>query len=101
MLGDAFARGKRKSTRAHGPEYKAKNHKGRSHKHIAAHAERDSGGDQEMGGPAAHATHGHRPGTATRDKQAPHKQKERIENKHIDQGDLLDQWCRGKSKRYR
>jgi hypothetical protein len=103
MLGDARAAGKRHSTRKHGPEYKAKNSHGRSHKHIApaGHAGRDSGGEQEMGGPAAHATHGHRPGTHVADRQAPHKQRERKEVKHVDQGMILDEWCAGKRRSYR
>lgn len=102
MIGDAVAEGKRGNTRAHGPEYKKKLHKGRAHKHVDGPRKSDGGGDHENARSAkrAHAT-GPRPGVSTSDKQAPHKQKERIENKHVDQGNILDEWCRGKRKVYK
>jgi len=105
MIGDARAAGKRHSTRAHGPEFKKKLSEGQAHKHVAGPRHHDSGGDHENHHSAKSA---HKKGPlqgSTRhhmsDKQAPHKQKERIELKHVDQGDLLDQWARGKRKHYR
>jgi hypothetical protein len=102
MLGDAFARGKRKSTRAHGPEFKEKLSRGQAYKHSTPSAG-DGGGDKETRASAARAHRGgpRHGGVKSHDKQAPHKQKERIENKHVDQGDLLDEWCRGKRRSYR
>ncbi len=107
MIGDVrHGHGKRKSTRAHGPEYKEKNSEGRSHKHVQPSTgkdDSDSGGHREQkhtGRRMNHPMTGRR-GPHTSDKQAPHKQKERIENRHVDQGQILDEWCRGKRKAYR
>lgn len=102
MIGDAVAEGKRGNTRAHGPEFKKKNSRGRSYKHIEGHRASDGGGGPETAHRAkrTHAT-GPRPGVNGPDRQAPHKQKERIENKHVDQGQILDEWCRGKRKVYK
>jgi hypothetical protein len=102
MLGDAKAAGKRHSTRAHGPEFKEKHHfrKG-AHKHVVA-GHSHGGGDHEVKHSARRAhSKGTRPGVGVHDRQAPHKQKERIENKHVDQGMILDEWCRGKRGSYR
>lgn len=105
MIGDAIARGKRKSTRAHGPEYKEKNSKGRSYKHAqpsTGEDDTDSGGHREQRHTAKRMHKGMKPhGVGVSDKQAPHKQKERKEVKHVDQGDLLNEWCCGKRKSYR
>jgi hypothetical protein len=102
MIGDASARGKRGNTTAHGPEYKKKNSEGRSHKHVDGPRTSHGGGDHENKHAAkrAHST-GPRPGVNVADRQAPHKQKERKETKHIDQGDIINEWCAGKRKAYR
>jgi hypothetical protein len=102
MIGDAVARGKRGNTTAHGPEFKKKLHKGQAHKHIDGPRKSHGGGDHENAKAAkrAHST-GPRPGTNTSDKQAPHKQKERKELKHVDQGDIINDWCCGKRKGYK
>jgi hypothetical protein len=102
MIGDVrHDHGKRKSTRAPGPEFKEKLSRGQAYRHSTPSAS-DGGGDKETKA-TAKRTHraGPRPGTNTRDKQAPHKQRERIENKHVDQGDILDEWCRGKRDHYK
>lgn len=102
MIGDARAAGKRHSTRAHGPEYKKKLSEGQAHKHVAEKNHYDSGADHENHHSAKRAhSKGTRPGVGVADRQAPHKQKERIENKHVDQGNLISQWCAGKRKHYR
>lgn len=102
MIGDAFARGKRRSTREHGPEFKKKLHKGQAHKHVDGPRSSHGGGDHENARAAkrAHAT-GPRPGTNVADRQAPHVQLAVKELKHVDQGDLINKWCLGKSKRYK
>jgi hypothetical protein len=106
MIGDAAARGKRHSTRAHGPEFKKKNSRGQSHKHVETSTgknDTDSGGDvltrktsraMHSGGPRA-------AGARMSDKQAPHKQREAKELKHVDQGDIINEWCRGKRGSYK
>lgn len=105
MIGDAVAQGKRGSTRAHGPEYKRRNSRGQSYKHVTPSTgadDTDSGGDRLTRHTAKRMHKGmkpHSPGVA--DRQAPHKQKERIENKHVDQGQIIDEWCRGKRKAYK
>jgi hypothetical protein len=108
MIGDAKARGKRHSTKAHGPEYKKKNSHGRSYKHATPSTgkdDTDSGGDSltrktakamHSAGPLQGKTRHH-----MHDKQAPHKQKEAKELKHVDQRDILDEWCRGKRGSYK
>jgi hypothetical protein len=102
MIGDAAARGKRHSTKAHGPEFKKKNSHGQSHKHVDGPRSSHGGGDHENAHRAksAHKT-GPRPGTNTSDKQAPHKQREAKELKHVDQGDIINEWCRGKRGSYK
>jgi hypothetical protein len=102
MIGDARAAGKRHSTRAHGPEFKKKNAEGQSHKHIDGMRHSHGGGDHETKRAArrAHAK-GPRPGVDVADRQAPHKQVRRIEGKHVDQGQILDEWCRGKRGCYK
>jgi hypothetical protein len=105
MIGDAAARGKRHSTRAHGPEFKKKNSEGRSHKHIETSTgknDNDSGGDAltRVSAKKMHkAMKSFSPGVA--DRQAPHKQRESKELKHVDQGDILNEWCCGKRKAYK
>jgi hypothetical protein len=108
MIGDASARGKRGNTTKHGPEYKKKNSEGRSYKHVPdskGKNDTDSGGDSltrktaramHSAGPLQKSTRHH-----MHDKQAPHKQKERKETKHIDQGDIINEWCRGQRGNYR
>jgi hypothetical protein len=102
MIGDSKASGKRHSTKEHGPEFKKKNSEGRSYKHVDGDRKSDGGGGRETKHAArrAHKT-GPRPGVNGPDRQAPHKQKERIENKHVDQGQILDEWCRGKRGCYK
>jgi len=102
MIGDAVARGKRGNTEEAGPEFKKKNHKGRSHKHVDGPRKSHGGGDHENAKAAksAHRT-GPRPGVNTSDKQAPHKQREFKEVKHVNQGQILDEWCCGKRGSYK
>ncbi len=106
MIGDAVARGKRSSTQAAGPEYKKKNSKGQSFKHVpnrtGGEGKSDGGGSKETSKVAksAHRT-GPRPGTNVADRQAPHKQRERKELKHVNQGNILDEWCSGKRGSYK
>lgn len=82
--------------------FKKKNSEGRSHKHVDGPRMGHGGGDHENRHAArrAHRT-GPRPGTNTSDKQGPHLQKAVKELKHVDQGDLINNWCLGKSKRYK
>jgi hypothetical protein len=93
---------KRSSTREAGPEFKKKNSENQSYKHVDGPRKSHGGGDDENKKSAkrAHKT-GPRPGTNTSDKQAPHKQKERKELKHVDQGSILNEWCCGKRGNYK
>jgi hypothetical protein len=96
----------RSSTRAAGPEYKKKNSEGRSYKHVPNHTGKDGksdGGGRSETSAVAKRAHkgGQRPGTGTSDKQAPHKQRERKELKHVDQGDIVNDWCAGKRRSYK
>ena len=102
MIGDAVARGRRSSTEKAGPEYKKKNSEGRSFKHVEGMRSSSGGGGKETAKIAkrAHKT-GPRPGTNTSDKQAPHKQREHKEVKHVNQGQILDEWCKGKRGCYK
>jgi hypothetical protein len=102
MIGDAAARGKRGNTTAHGPEFKKKNSEKRSYKHVDGPRASHGGGDHENAKRAksAHKT-GPRPGVNVADRQAPHKQKERKELKHVDQGDVINEWCCGKRGKYK
>jgi hypothetical protein len=107
MIGDACAAGKRHSTTAKGPEFKQKNSRGRSFKHIAKPKNGDpSGSDAEVDIPAAAATRGMRVGTGGKDHQAPHKQKERKEVKYMPEGKLarearINDWVSGKRGSYK
>jgi hypothetical protein len=106
MIGDAAARGKRHSTKAHGPEFKTKNSEGRSFKHIASSTGKNdthSGGDS-LTRKTARAMHSGGPragGAKMTDKQAPHKQTVSKELKHVDQGDIINEWCCGKRGSYK
>jgi hypothetical protein len=102
MIGDAVAAGKRGNTYVKGPEFKKKNHKGQSYKHVDGARKSDGGGGRETEKVAkrAHRT-GPRPGTNVADRQAPHKQREKKEVKHIDQGQILNEWCSGKRGSYK
>jgi hypothetical protein len=82
--------------------FKKKNSEGRSFKHVDGPREGHGGSDTENAKVAkkAHRT-GPRPGTNTTDKQAPHKQRAKKELKHVDQGDILNDWCSGKRKDYK
>lgn len=103
MIADAVAQGKRGNTYKHGPEFKKKNWAaGSSHKHVDGPRKSHGGGDHENAKVAksAHKT-GPRPGVNVADRQGPHKQKERIENKHVDQGQIINEWCSGKRKGYK
>jgi hypothetical protein len=102
MIGDAAAAGKRGSTYAKGPEFKKKNSEGRSYKHVDGPRKSHGGGGEETARVAkrAHKT-GPRPGTNTSDKQAPHKQREHKEVRHVDQGQILNEWCKGKRGSYK
>ena len=102
MIGDVVSQGKRGNTYAKGPEFKKKNGEGRSYKHIDGARKSDGGGGHETKKAAkrAHRT-GPRPGTNVADRQAPHKQREKKEVKHIDQGQILSEWCSGKRGSYK
>jgi hypothetical protein len=82
--------------------FQKKNSEGRSIKHVDGPREGHGGGDSETKKVAkrAHRT-GPRPGTNTTDKQKPHKQRESKELKHVDQGDILNEWCAGKRGSYK
>ena len=82
--------------------FKKKNSEGRSIKHVDGPRTSHGGGDSENAKSAKRAHRkGPRPGTNTSDKQAPHKQREKKELKHVDQGDILNEWCAGKRKDYK
>jgi hypothetical protein len=82
--------------------FKKKNSEGRSVKHIDGPRSGDGGSDHENKKVAKRAHKGgQRPGTSTADKQAPHKQRERKELKHVDQGDIISEWCAGKRGSYK
>ena len=102
MIADAVAAGKRGNTRAHGPEFKKKNSEGQSFKHVEGRRASYGGGDPETSrvSRSAHRT-GPRPGTNTTDKQMTHKQRERKEVRHVDQGQILNEWVMGKRGSYK
>ena len=102
MIADAFAAGKRGNTTAAGPEFKKKNHKGRSYKHVDGDRISDGGSNPE-GKNIAKSMHkkGTRPGVGGHDRQAPHKQREHKEMKHVDQGQIVNEWVQGKRKDYK
>jgi hypothetical protein len=102
MIGDAVAAGKRGNTYAKGPEFKKKKSEGRAFKHVDGPRKSHGGGDHENAKVAkrAHKT-GPRPGTNVADRQAPHKQREFKEVKHVDQGKILNEWCAGKRGSYK
>ena len=82
--------------------FKKKNSEGRSLKTVDGPREGRGGGDHETKRVAKHAHRtGPRPGTNTTDKQKPHKQRESKELKHVDQGDILNEWCSGKRGSYK
>jgi hypothetical protein len=82
--------------------FQKKNSEGRSIKHVDGPRASHGGGDTENAKVAkkAHKT-GPRPGTSTPDKQAPHKQRAKKELKHVDQGQIMDEWCCGKRGSYK
>ena len=86
--------------------FKEKNSQGRSFKHVAGRTGKDSHSDgggaieTHMKAKRAHKK-GPRPGTNAADRQRPHKQREHKEVKHVDQGDILDEWCSGKRGSYK
>jgi len=82
--------------------FKKKNSEGRSFKHVDGPRSSHGGGDSENKKVAksAHKT-GPRPGTNTTDKQAPHKQRAKKELKHVNQGDIVNEWCAGKRGSYK
>jgi len=72
--------------------------------HIARTGRHVSGGEHETfktGKRIKRKTGQHSNGGEQPDKQAPHKQKARIENKHVAQGDIINEWCRGKRGCYK
>ena len=72
--------------------------------HVARTGRHVSGGEHETfktGKRIKRKTGLNSHGGETPDKQAPHKQKARIENKHVAQGDIINEWCLGKSKGYK
>jgi hypothetical protein len=82
--------------------FRKKNAEGRSFKHVDGPPSSHGGGDHETKKVAKSAHRkGPRPGTNTSDKQAPHKQRAVKELKHVDQGDILSEWCAGKRKDYK
>lgn len=87
MIGDAKAKGKSRGAKA----YMGKNSEGRSHK-INLPSASDGGGDSEQKPTAKRMDkHNARPGTGTRDKQNPSKQRSR----------RIEAWCEGKSEHYK
>jgi len=102
MIGDAVAAGKRGNSYKAGPEFKQKNSKGRSYKHVEGRSSSDGGGGKETAKVAksAHKT-GPRPGVNVEDRQAPHKQRERKEVRYVNQGQIIDEWTRGKRGSYK
>ncbi len=101
MIGDAVAAGKRGNTYAKGPEFKKKNSHGRSHKHVDGPRSSHGGGDHETAKVAKRARASAGPKYDTSDKQAPHKQRERKEVRHVDQGQILNEWCAGRRGSYK
>ncbi len=103
MIGDAGARGKRGNSYAAGPEFKKKHpFKGRSYISTDGKPAADSGGGPEKHATAKRMHKGMKPSTpGVADRQAPHKQKERKEVRHVDQGQILDEWCAGKRGSYK
>jgi hypothetical protein len=82
--------------------FKEKNSEGRSFKHVEGTRKGAGGGGKEDSKVAKRAHKGgQRPGTSTPDRQAPHKQRAKKELKHVDQGDILNDWCAGKRKDYK
>ena len=79
----------RRSTTAAGPEFKKKNSRGRSHKHIDTPVG-DSGSDREVDAPARRMVKGMKNGVGSRDKQNPKEQRAR----------KIEAWWEGKSKGY-
>ncbi len=82
--------------------FKEKNSEGRSFKHVEGKRSGDGGSGTETKKVAKRAHKGgQRPGTGTADKQAPHKQREPKELKHVNQGDIINEWCSGKRGSYK
>lgn len=82
--------------------FKKKNSEGRSHKHVDGPRASHGGGDHENRHAARRTNRGApNKGPEVKDRQAPHKQRAVKELEHVDQGDLINQWCLGKSKRYK
>jgi hypothetical protein len=101
MIGDAVAAGKRGNSYKAGPEFKKKNSEGRSHKHVDGPRLSHGGGDTENKKSAKSARSSAGPKFNTSDKQAPHKQRASKELKHVDQGQILNEWCAGKRGSYK
>jgi hypothetical protein len=79
-----------------------KNYRGQSHKHVDGPRSGHGGGDHENKHAARRTNRsGPNKGPEVADRQAPHKQRAVKELKHIDQGDLVNKWCLGKSKGYK
>jgi hypothetical protein len=71
---------------------------GKSFINIPKPAKGDSGGDAEVGAPAARATKGMKPGVGSRDKQSAAKQ---VTRKINPQGSAIESWCLGKRSSYK
>lgn len=112
MIGDAGARGPRKSTTAAGPEFKKKNAKGQSFKTVDGMRKGDGGGDDETAEVAKRSTKGMRPGPGV---EKPAEMFDAVKNMRSgrsfktnypkdetsDAGSRIDEWCSGKRKDYR
>ena len=105
MIGDAAARGKRSSTLKAGPEWKQKNSRGSSFKHVQPSTgkdDNDSGGHREQKSTAKRMHKQMKPfSPGVADRQAPHHQRNVKESEHNEPGDIIEDWCKGKRKGYR
>jgi hypothetical protein len=116
MIGDAGARGPRKSTTAAGPEFVKKNSQGKSFKTIAGKPKSDGGGDEENAAVSKRSTKGMRPGPGV---SAPAEMWDSVKNMRngmgkgksfktsypkentSDAGSRIDEWCNGKRGSYK
>lgn len=113
MIGDAFAKGKVKSTTDAGPVFKKKNSKGKSYKTVDGMRTSDGGGDDEDAAVAKRSTKGMRVGTGVED---PAKMFDSVKNMRnagksfktitprnndSDSGSHVDEWCKGKRASYK
>ena len=81
--------------------FKKRNSEGRSVKTVDGPREGHGGGDHETKKVAKSTRAKAGPKYSAADKQGPHKQREKKENRHVDQGDILNEWCSGKRGSYK